>query len=90
MNCELDHWTQIFTDTAEQVLRHGLSPSDVCGSTSLRAAIGLLFGRLDQTCSLTEAEAWEYLDPANASTVRFCQREFASEIEALRGRGHGR
>lgn len=80
-----DTWGDLFADTFEAILRDGKSPSDVAGSTSLRAGIGLAFDVLDQTTTLTEDEAWAYLDEENAATVRFLKSHYAAEIETWRG-----
>lgn len=65
-----DPWGDVFCAALESVLVNGKRPGDISGATSIRAGLGLVLGCIEQTTTFTEAEAWEYLDAPNRTTVR--------------------
>ena len=62
------------------ILDGDLSPEHVKGATSVRCAIGLILRDLDGLTTLSEDEAWEYLDPANNTLVCELREEFGVAV----------
>lgn len=53
----------------ESVLNGEMKPEEIYGATSVRCAIGLVLGSLEGITTLSESDAWDYLDAPNVILV---------------------
>lgn len=69
-------WEQQVRDRVDRVLAGG-DHTRIVGSTSVRAAAGLILRQLEGVTTLTEAQAWEYLGFGNRKLVAELRDEYA-------------
>jgi len=65
----------------EAVLSGEQQPEELTGATSVRAAVGLVLGRLEGITTLSEKQAWDYLDDGNVRLVRGLRNDFADRVQ---------
>jgi len=53
----------------EDVLSGDKKPEEIPGATSVRCAMGLVLGTLEGITTLSESDAWDYLDSGNVALV---------------------
>ncbi|MGH6763748.1 MAG: hypothetical protein ACRECW_19415 [Phyllobacterium sp.] len=68
----------------EAVLDGHKKPEDIPGATSVRCAMGLVLGTLEGITTLSERDAWDYLDPGNVAAVLKLRREYSDRISRWR------
>lgn len=70
----------------ESVLSGEKAPEELTGATSVRCATGLVLGSLEGITTLSESDAWDYLDPANVSRVFTLKEEYRDRLREWRNR----
>ncbi len=69
------------------VLSGDKTPEELTGATSIRCAVGLVLGTLEGITTLSESDAWDYLDPGNVALVHELRREYGNEVRQWRTAG---
>jgi len=68
----------------EDVLNGDKKPEEIPGATSVRCAMGLVLGTLEGITTLSERDAWDYLDSGNVALVHDLRREYSDRISRWR------
>ncbi|WP_414900447.1 hypothetical protein [Rhizobium cremeum] len=66
------------------VLDGDKKPEEIPGATSVRCAMGLVLGTLEGITTLSERDAWDYLDSGNVALVHDLRREYSDRISRWR------
>lgn len=74
-------WPMKLCDAMDAVLLGGKKPSQIKAATSIRCGLGLALGCIDQTTTMTEAQAWDFLDERNAQAVKSVIRNYGWTID---------
>ncbi|MCD2175353.1 hypothetical protein [Rhizobium sp. C4] len=76
-------------ERVEAVLTGEAAPEDLTGATSVRCSVGLILGTLEGITTLSERDAWNYLDRVNVTMTHRLSAEYwpiVKEWERHRGR----
>jgi hypothetical protein len=71
-------------ERVEAVLSGDTKPEELTGATSVRCAVGLVLRNLEGITTLSEDDAWDYLDSGNATTARDLRGEYWYLVEEWR------
>lgn len=74
-------WLKKLCDAMDAVLLGGKKPRQIKGATSIRCGLGLALDCIDQTTTMTEAQAWDFLDERNAQAVKSVIRNYGWAID---------
>lgn len=69
----------------EDVLSGGKAPEEIVGATSVRCATGLVLRSLEGITTLSENDAWDYLDDGNAAITRNLRSEYWDAVDRWKG-----
>lgn len=70
----------------EAVLDGDKKPEEIPGATSVRCAMGLVLGTLEGITTLSESDAWDYLDVGNVAVVHELRVEYWDKAKEWRQR----
>lgn len=79
-----DPFTRQVREKVESVLRGKKRPDELTGATSIRGAVGLILGDLEGITTLSEAQAWDYLDAANQNLVLSMKEHYRARVQKWR------
>jgi hypothetical protein len=68
----------------DAVLNGDKKPDEIPGATSVRCALGLVLGTLEGITTLSESDAWDYLDSGNVALVHALRGEYSDRINRWR------
>lgn len=74
-------WGKRLCDAMDAVLLGGKKPSEIKGAASIRCGLGLALGCIERTTTMTEAQAWDFLDDRNAQAVKSVIRNYGWTID---------
>lgn len=81
----MDFETQV-RERVEAVLSGDTKPEDIPGATSVRCAIGLVLRSLEGITTLSESDAWDYLDSGNITITQHLRSEYWDRVDEWRKR----
>lgn len=70
----------------EDVLSGDKKPEEIPGATSVRCAMGLVLGTLEGITTLSESDAWDYLDSGNVALVHELRDQYRDRTAQWRKR----
>lgn len=79
-----DPFARQVRQNVEAVLKGRLRLDEMVGATSIRGAVGLILGRLEEATTLGKDDIWAYLDPANRLLVLALQEHYRNRAVVWR------
>lgn len=80
------YFEQQVRERVEAVLSGDIKPEEIPGATSVRCAIGLVLRSLEGITTLSENDAWDYLDAGNVTITQHLRSEFWERVDDWRKR----
>lgn len=76
----MDAFERQVREKIRAILNGKVPLSEVTGATSIRCVIGLVIATMEGLTTMSDAQAWDYIDYGNARLVRDLRGELWSEV----------